>query len=106
MLSSQMLKGVLEGAILKIISQHETYAYELSTLLKAYGFGDISEGTIYPMLLRLQANGYIRGENKDSTSGPKRKYYYITTNGQHYLTQFEQDWEKLQNAFKQLFTKE
>lgn len=106
MLSSQMLKGVLEGAILKIISQHETYAYELSTLLKSYGFDDISEGTIYPMLLRLQANGYIRGENKNSTSGPKRKYYYITTSGRHYLIQFKEDWEKLKTAFEQLFTKE
>ena len=56
MISSQMLKGMLEGCILKIISQKETYAYEISKELENYGFGTISEGTIYPIILRLQKN--------------------------------------------------
>ena len=54
MIPSQMLKGLLEGAILKIIQQEETYAYEISKKLNSYGFGEISEGTIYPIILRLQ----------------------------------------------------
>lgn len=101
-----MLKGVLEGAILKVISQHETYAYELSTLLKQYGFGEISEGTIYPMLLRLQSNGCITGENRESSFGPKRKYYQITLKGIEYLNQFENDWQQLKKALEYLFVKE
>ncbi|MCC9684080.1 PadR family transcriptional regulator, partial [Streptococcus agalactiae] len=52
MIPSQMLKGLLEGAILKIIQQEETYAYEISKKLNSYGFGEISEGTIYPIILR------------------------------------------------------
>ncbi|MEG0520818.1 MAG: PadR family transcriptional regulator, partial [Erysipelotrichaceae bacterium] len=59
MIPSQMLKGILEGCILSIIAQEETYGYEISEKLKAIGFGEISEGTIYPMLLRLTKNEYI-----------------------------------------------
>ena len=42
MIPSQMLKGMLEGCVLKIISEHETYGYEISETLKLYGFGNIS----------------------------------------------------------------
>lgn len=52
--SSQMLKGILEGAILQIIQQGDIYGYGLHEKLGALGFGDIPEGTIYPLLLKLQ----------------------------------------------------
>ena len=50
MIPSQMLKGVLEGCILEIISRQETYGYEIAETLSGYGFGRIAEGTIYPLL--------------------------------------------------------
>ena len=56
MIPTQMLKGTLEGCILKVISKNETYGYEISEALKDYGFSNISEGTIYPLLLRLEKN--------------------------------------------------
>ena len=56
MIPSQMLKGTLEGCILKVISQKETYGYEISENLRTYGFTDISEGTIYPPLAQVRAN--------------------------------------------------
>lgn len=59
MIPSQMLKGTLEGCILGILSQKETYGYEISSQLAAYGFGTIPEGTIYPLLLRLEKNGLV-----------------------------------------------
>ena len=51
--SSQMLKGILEGAILQIIQQGDIYGYGLHEQLGALGFGDIPEGTIYPLLQTL-----------------------------------------------------
>lgn len=51
---SQMLKGLLEGCILYIISQEEIYGYELSTKLNQFGFTFVSEGSIYPILLRMK----------------------------------------------------
>lgn len=104
MIPSQMLKGVLEGSILKVIQQQETYAYEISEKLKDVGFGEISEGTIYPIILRLNKNGLIAGISRKSAIGPKRKYYHLTPMGIEALEQFEENWHNLQFAINQLLT--
>ncbi len=98
MIPSQMLKGMLEGCILKIIQQRETYAYEISKQLETYGFGTISEGTIYPIILRLQKGELVTAVARDSNSGPKRKYYYLTAKGEEVLQEFEKNWKELDVA--------
>ena len=85
MIPSQMLKGILEGCILEIINQEETYAYLISQKLKDNGFGDISEDTIYPIILRLNNQGYLTSIKKESAIGPKRKYYRLTDKGKEEL---------------------
>ena len=57
---SQLMRGTLEGCILKIISEDETYGYEIVSKLQEYGFYDAKEGTIYPLLVRLE----IRSKEK------------------------------------------
>ena len=54
MTSSQMLKGVLEGCVLALIGRGETYGYELVGALAACGLPGIAEGTLYPLLVRLE----------------------------------------------------
>lgn len=103
MIPSQMLKGILEGCILKIISNNETYGYEISQQLKNYGFSDISEGTIYPLLLRLEKNNLIKAQYRESSLGPKRKYFSITKAGEKELEIFIENWSKLENAVNRLF---
>ena len=51
--STQILKGLLEGCILKIVSNHETYGYKICERLTAYGFQEISEGSVYPILIKI-----------------------------------------------------
>ena len=102
MIHSQMLKGVLEGCILEIIQKRETYAYEISKQLEAYGFGIISEGTIYPIILRLQRSKLVEATLQDSNSGPNRKYYHLTVNGVSMLNQFKENWQELEHAVSQL----
>ncbi len=51
---SQLMKGILENCILKILEKDETYGYEIARQLQEYGFSDIKEGTLYPLLLRLE----------------------------------------------------
>ena len=51
---SQLMKGILESCILKIISQSETYGYEIVDRLQENGFREVKEGTLYPLLLRLE----------------------------------------------------
>ena len=63
LIPSQMLKGVLQGSVLAILGQRETYGYEIVQALHGYGFGSVSEGTIYPLLLRLEKEGWDRGGN-------------------------------------------
>ena len=76
MLPSQMMKGILDNCILIVIAQEDTYGYDISQKLKSYGFSDISEGTIYPLLLRLEKNGCINSEFRKSAYGPNRKILY------------------------------
>lgn len=78
MSSTQMLKGILEGCLLAVISEGEIYGYEMTKVLAGYGFSDISEGSIYPILLRMQKEKWVETELKRSASGPKRKYYRLT----------------------------
>lgn len=103
MIPSQMLKGTLEGCILKVISHKETYGYEISQKLQEYGFSNISEGTIYPLLLRLEKNGLITAKYRESPRGPKRKYFSISPEGTKEMNIFFSNWTELKNAVNMLF---
>ncbi|NLX83720.1 MAG: PadR family transcriptional regulator [Clostridiales bacterium] len=103
MIPSQMWKGILDGCVLRVISQKETYGYEISEALKAYGFTEVAEGTIYPLLLRLERNGLIKASYRDSPVGPKRKYFSITEEGLLELSAFYDSWKHLADAIHQLF---
>jgi PadR family transcriptional regulator PadR len=98
-----MLKGTLEGCILKVISQKEIYGYEISEKLREFGFVDISEGTIYPLLLRLEKNGLIIAQYRESPVGPKRKYFSISSEGKAEMDEFYSNWIELEGAIKALF---
>lgn len=106
MIPSQMLKGVLEGCVLAIIAQNETYGYEISQQLERYGFGKITEGTIYPLLLRLEKNGRLEAVYRASDVGPKRKYYHLTDAGREELAQFVSDFGEMAAAVQTLLNDE
>ena len=75
MKESQLLKGVLEGCVLEIISKKAIYGYELIQSLKEMGFDKIVAGTIYPLLQKLEKQGVIHGEMRPSPDGPDRKNF-------------------------------
>ncbi|WP_106494816.1 PadR family transcriptional regulator [Lentibacillus sp. Marseille-P4043] len=104
-LRSQLLKGILEGCILSIIKQQPTYGYELSVRLQEFGLADVSEGSIYPILLRLQKEKLIEGVMKKSESGPKRKYYHLTPDGEQALIEFIHHWETIKHPVDQIIEK-
>ncbi|WP_179394224.1 PadR family transcriptional regulator [Lacticaseibacillus absianus] len=105
-ISSQLLKGVLEHAILMMIAQGETYGYALMQQLATDGFGPIPEGTVYPLLLKLQRNGLITAARHASTTGPDRKYYQITAAGRAQVATFLPEWQQLVGAMTALIQKE
>lgn len=101
--STQLLKGIMEGVILKIISIEETYGYDIYQKLMDYGFTDFSEGSLYPLLLRLERNNYIYSIKRQSPLGPDRKYYSLTEDGVHLLKEFSDEWKKLSINMKKLW---
>lgn len=92
-----MLKGIIDGCILAIIEDKEVYGYELAEKLENYGFKSFSEGTIYPLLLRMQKEGLVQSTLKKSTAGPRRKYYFLTPEGELELKHFKERWKSLQS---------
>jgi PadR family transcriptional regulator, regulatory protein PadR len=96
--STQMLKGIIDGCILAIIKGKEVYGYELAETLDSYGFESFSEGTIYPLLMRMQKEELVTSTLKKSTAGPKRKYYSLTTKGKEELQNFMDRWATLQDS--------
>ena len=90
---TEMLKGVLEGSILEIISRKETYGYEITRRLNTLGFMDVVEGTVYTILVRLEKNKLVNTEKKPSDMGPPRKFYTLNEKGREELQKF---WLKLE----------
>lgn len=95
MKKTQLLKGVLEGCVLKVISEKEIYGYELVQALQAKGFTTVVGGTIYPLLQKLEKNNLIAGTVKPSSDGPDRKYFKLTAAGVTALMDFENEWGTL-----------
>lgn len=100
---SQLMKGILEGCILKIIENSETYGYEIVTQLQENGFTDVREGTLYPLLLRLEKKTLITATYKPSPLGPSRKYYTLTMEGKEYLQSFLQNWKEITESVHKIF---
>ncbi len=90
---TELLKGVLEGCVLQIISREETYGYEITKRLNDLGFTDVVDGTVYTILIRLEKNGLISSSKKKSEIGPPRKFFSLTVEGQAHLEQFWRKWE-------------
>lgn len=91
----QLLKGVLPMLVLALLTERESYGYELVTRLEAAGLVDISAGSVYPVLTRLEREGQIMSRLVASTSGPARKYYLPTTAGGARLDRSRRAWSEL-----------
>ena len=90
----QMRKGILEFCILHIISLGEVYASDLIEELTAAKI-IVVEGTLYPLLTRLRKAGLVDYKWVESTTGPPRKYYLMTTEGTEFLNKLDDTWKEL-----------
>ena len=90
---SQLLKGVLDMCLLSIISEEPSYGYEMVHKLQDRGLQLVSEGSIYPLLSRLQKGGLLDGYLVQSTEGPARKYYRISPAGLRALSEWAAEWD-------------
>jgi DNA-binding PadR family transcriptional regulator len=99
---TEMLKGVLEGCVLEIISRKETYGYEITRQLNALGFTDVVEGTVYTILLRLEKSNLVDITRKSSDIGPPRKFFTLNDAGREELKRFWEKWDFVASKINQL----
>lgn len=97
-----MLKGALGLLLLQLVSAQEDYGYSIVVRLQEQGFTSLSEGTVYPALSRLEAQGLLEAHLVRSTSGPARKYYRPTTAGRAELVRASRMWHRLVTAVAQI----
>ena len=97
----QMRKGLLEYCILSIISREEVYASDILDILKQANLL-VVEGTLYPLLTRMKNEGYLTYRWQESTGGPPRKYYALTSEGQTLLGQLDTEWVAIQHSIQQV----
>lgn len=90
---TELLKGVLEGAVLQILSRGSNHGYEIVKSLNEVGFTSVAEGTIYPILLRLENKSLVEVAKVRSELGPPRKVYTLNADGLAALDLFWQRWD-------------
>ena len=100
--ATEMLKGVLEGIVLAILSHRPAHGYEITAWLREQGFADIAEGTIYALLVRIEQRGLVDVEKVASEKGPPRKVYSLNTRGHEHLEDFWRTWSFLTERLGQL----
>ena len=92
----QLRKGVLDMCVLALLARQDGYAYDIaSRLAEDIGMG---EGTIYPLMRRMQADGLVKTYLVESSSGPPRKYYQLTRAGHAALAEQKAEWDSFVTA--------
>jgi PadR family transcriptional regulator PadR len=98
---SQLRRGLMEAAVLSVVSARKVYAADILSALSATEFAT-GEGTLYPLLSRLRREGYIDYEWVESEAGPPRKYYRLTESGRSQLGQLRDYLEKMHVTLSRL----
>lgn len=93
--SKQMKKGILKIIVLKLISEQKKYGYEILTIMekRSNGFFKLKEGTLYPILYKLEDERLIDSEwEMPSNRSKAKKYYSITPSGINFLKEISELW--------------
>ena len=96
----QLKKGALELCVLALLSQHDSYAYEIASQLS--GSIGMGEGTIYPLMRRLQTDRLVETYLVESPAGPSRKYYRLTEVGKASFTSQKSAWSSFSGAVESI----
>lgn len=100
--TTQLRKGMAEFCALACLRDGETYGYELLQRLAAFPAIAISESTLYPVLNRAAAEGWVAVEKRPSPAGPPRRYYILTPAGEARLSAMAKVWREADTALSQL----
>lgn len=99
--TTQLRKGILELAVMGVLYHERHYGYSLVRVLTETGSISLKEGTIYPILARLDRDRLVRSEWVESDQGPPRKYYALTPLGRQVFDELSQEFALLVALVKQ-----
>ncbi len=95
---SQLLRGVLDLCLLAVMSEGPAYGYEMTKRLRTRGLSMVGEGSIYPLLGRLERDGLVQTHRAASNGGPPRKYYSLSAAGVAALASGRSEWAATRDA--------
>ena len=101
---TQLRKGILELAVMGVLYHERHYGYSLVRVLTESGSISLKEGTVYPILARLDRDGLVRSEWIQSDQGPPRKYYELTPPGRHLFDELSLEFKLLVSLVQRKWT--
>jgi PadR family transcriptional regulator PadR len=102
-LRSQLLKGVLDIAVLAALDEEPSYGYAILTRLEQAGLHGVGDASVYGTLRRLEDAGHLRSQSVASESGPPRRYFSLTATGRAALAEGIREWSEMKDALGALF---
>lgn len=107
-IARELKRGSLELIVLHLLSQGEAYGYEIVAKLTADSNGalEVTDGTLYPVLYRLERAGFVTVRWETPERGVPRKYYRLTESGRDELAQLKREWTSFANALTTLLHQE
>jgi PadR family transcriptional regulator PadR len=95
---TELLRGVLDLCLLAVMQEGPAYGYEMTKRLSARGLSIVGEGSIYPLLGRLEREGLVETHRAASNGGPPRKYYSVSSAGEIELEAGIAEWHAARDA--------
>jgi transcriptional regulator len=107
-MDQELLKGTLSLLILTLLNRKSMYGYEIAATVHQDTDGAFTwrEGSLYPNLHKMQADGLITGAWEEKETGRKRRYYHITKKGRAALKEKVQSWAELTQAVNRILEKD
>lgn len=100
--TSQLLKGVLDLAVLAVLRDGDGYGYDVLRRLRAAGLDDVADASVYGTLRRLYQAGALTSYVQPSEEGPHRKYYGLNKTGRELLARSTETWNHFAGAMSVL----
>ena len=98
--NTELVGSTVEMLVLKLLSEREMYGYEIIQVVNERTNGDFNwkEGTLYPVLHRLEGGGYLATDWQMGETGKRRKYYRLTAKGKSYAESKAVEWDKFSRS--------
>ena len=100
--TTQLLKGVLDVAVLAVVADEDGYGYDVVRRLRASGLSEVGDASVYGTLRRLYSQGALTSYVVPSDEGPHRKYYGINAQGRAMLDSQRTDWREFAGTMTRL----